>query len=143
MLNFGDRYLSTISPDHFFCCCFFQNFNFFICYNFFFAFVNLQPYSRKKFNRHLLWKYTSDSLQKSYLLLGRFSTKVVQRIVKFEILDICQFFFFFFSFSLTWDHMGVKASNNISEERTHQVCSPICMDTPGGSLPKLLEEWEI
>ncbi len=33
-------------------------------------------------------------------------------------------FFFLFSFSVTWDHIGVKVSNDISCERTHQICSP-------------------
>ncbi len=34
--------------------------------------------------------------QKSCILLGRVSTKVAQRIVKFEILDFWQIFLFFF-----------------------------------------------
>ena len=38
--------------------------------------------------------------QKSCILLGRVSTKVVQRIVNFQILG------FAILFSLTWDHMG-------------------------------------
>ncbi len=59
--------------------------------------------------------------QKSCILLGMVSIKVVQRIVKFEIFGFFHFFFFFFS--LTWDHMGVKFSNDISSESTHQICS--------------------
>ncbi len=34
--------------------------------------------------------------QKSCILLGRVSTKVVQRIVKFQILDVNNFFVLFF-----------------------------------------------
>ena len=41
---------------------------------------------------------------------------------------------FFFSFSLTWYHMGVKASNDISSERTHQIRSLKFMATPGEGL---------
>ncbi len=38
------------------------------------------------------------------ILLGRVCTKVVETIVKFQSLD----FAIFYSFSLTWDRMGVK-----------------------------------
>ncbi len=40
----------------------------------------------------------------------------------------------YFSFSLKWDHMGVKVSNDISPERAHQICSAKFMDTPGEGL---------
>ena len=50
------------------------------------------------------------------------------------------FFLRFFSFSLTWDHMGVKISNDISFESTHQILSPKITHTPRGFLPKLLTE---
>ncbi len=49
-------------------------------------------------------------------------TKIAQRIVKFQILDFVNFFFFFLVL-LTWDHMRIKVSNDISSERTHQICS--------------------
>ena len=39
-----------------------------------------------------------------------------------------------FLFSLTWGHMGVKVSNDISSERTQQICSPKSMDTAGEGL---------
>ncbi len=65
--------------------------------------------------------------KKSCIPLGRISTKVVERIVTFQILDFCHFF----PFSLTWDHVGVKVSNDISAETTHHICSTKLMDTPG------------
>ncbi len=43
--------------------------------------------------------------------------------------DIC----FFFSFSLTWDHMGVKISNDISES-TYQIHSKKSCHSPSGGL---------
>ena len=47
---------------------------------------------REKKSRHRLRKYASDSLKNACILfLGRVSTKVVQRIVKFRFLDFCQF----------------------------------------------------
>ncbi len=77
-------------------------------YIFFFVFVNLEPYGRKTFKRHLLLKYTSDSLpKKSSILLGRVSTKVVQRIVKFQILDFCQLYFSFEFANMGPYHMRV------------------------------------
>ncbi len=51
--NFTDKYLSTTSPDHFFGFVF-QNFIFFIFYDFFFIFVNIGTYGSKKCKRHLL-----------------------------------------------------------------------------------------
>ncbi len=60
--------------------------------------------------------------------------EIVQRIVKFKILDFCHIFFFFFSLTWTWDHMGVKVSNDISSETTHQICSPKFMYTSGEGL---------
>ena len=63
--NLGDRYLSTISPDHFFFFFFcISKFKFFDFLQFFFVFVNMGPYGGKSFEWHLPWKYTSDSLPK-------------------------------------------------------------------------------
>ncbi len=45
--------------------------------------------------------------------------QVVQRVVKFEILE----FSHFFSFSLTWEHMGLHVSIGISSESIHDICS--------------------
>ncbi len=41
--------------------------------------------------------------------------------------------------------MGVKISNDISSESTHQIHSQKIMHTPGEGLPKLLKElyWDI
>ncbi len=49
----------------------------------------------------------------------------IGEISNFEFLP----FFFFFSFSLTWDHMGRKTSNDISES-AQQICSQKFMHTP-------------
>ncbi len=68
--------------------------------------------------------------QKICILLGRVSTKVDQRIVKFQILDFCHFF----SVSLTWDRLGLKVSNDISSETTYQICSLKFMYTSGEGL---------
>ncbi len=37
-------------------------------------------------------------------------------------------------FSLTWDLIGVKVSNDISSEKAHQICSTKFMYTPGEGL---------
>ena len=94
--------------------CLFSKFYIFYFYLFFFIFVNILFHRTKK----------------SCIPLGRVSTKVVQRNVNFKFW----IFAIFFSFSLTWDHMGVKVSNDISSERTHQICSLKIMDTPGEGL---------
>ncbi len=89
--NLGERYLSTMSPDSFF-------------KTFIFLFIN-------DFFLSLIWDHMGEKIQTtsplkvhsrftckiSGIVLGRVSTKVVHRIVNFQILD---FFFFFFSFSL-------------------------------------------
>ncbi len=94
---------------------------------FFFFFGNTKPYGRKKIKRHLLWKYITDALQKiPCILLGKVSTKVVQRLAKFQILNFCHFL----SFSLTWDHMVEQISNDILPESARQICSQKCMHTP-------------
>ncbi len=66
--------------------------------------------------------------KKACIILGRVSTKVVQRIVNLKVWIFDKYF----SFSLTWDHMEVKVSNDISSERTHYP--PKFMDTPGEGL---------
>ncbi len=52
-----------IAKLFFFC---FQNFKLWSFLRFFFVFVNIGPYGRKNFKRHLLWKYTLDSLPKNH-----------------------------------------------------------------------------
>ncbi len=64
-------------------------------------------------------------MKNSCILLGQVSTKVAQRFVEFKICIFAQYF----SLSLTWAHMGVKVSNDISSERAHQIYSPKFMDT--------------
>ena len=93
----------------------------FYFFNDFFAFVNMGPYGRKLQTTSPLKLHIKFPPKILCILLGRVCTKVVQRIVKFQILNFCRFFF---SFSLTWGHMRVKVLNDISSERTHQICSP-------------------
>ena len=59
-----------------------------------------------------------------HILLGRVSTKIVQRIVKFQILDFCLFF------SVSINHMRVEVWNDISSESTLQINFPKFMCTP-------------
>ena len=68
---------------------------------------------------------------KSCILLERASTKVVQRIVKLEIFAFANCFFFF-----NMGPYGVKVWNDISE-RTHQICFPKFIYTPGEGLYSL------
>ncbi len=65
---------------------------------------------------------------------GLYQIKVT--IVKFEILD----FWHFFPFSLTWDHIRVKDSNDISSERTPDLLPKNHGYSSGGSPPRLLKE---
>ncbi len=107
----------------------FQNFKFF---TFFFSFSLTWDHMGEKFQTTSPLKvHIRFAPQKIMHTIGRVSTKVVQRIIKFQILDFHQFF----SFSLTWNHMTVKVSNDISE-RTHQIGSPklMYMYTPGEGL---------
>ncbi len=113
MPNLGKEYLATISPDLFFV---FQSF--FFIFTIFFSF----SLTRDHMGANISSSDTSNSIPKSCILIGRVSAKVVQRILKFQILDLCHFLFSFFS--LTWDHIGVKVLNDITSERTHQLCSP-------------------
>ncbi len=60
---------------------------------FFLVFVNMGPYGSKSFKQHLVSNNTPDFLPKIHVLLGSVSSKVVQRIVKFEIFgnSFCSF----------------------------------------------------
>ncbi len=63
--NLMERYLFTISPDHFFFLVCFSKFSIFDFFTIFFSvFVNMGPHWRKNFKRHLFWNYIKDSLQK-------------------------------------------------------------------------------
>ena len=69
----------------------------------FFVFANMGPYGSKSFTTTSpLKEHIRFACQNSWILLGRVSSKVVQRIVEFEILYFWQFFFFFFFARLTW-----------------------------------------
>ena len=63
----------------------------------------------------------------SSILLDKVSTKVVTRIVNFQILD----FWHFWSFSLTWDHIWLKVSSvSLFSENTNQLHCQKFMHTP-------------
>ena len=71
--------------------------------------------------RHLS-HYTTDSVPKSCMLLGKASTKLVK--INFNNFRFIYFFLpFAFSLSLIWDHMEVNISNDISSESTHRIHS--------------------
>ncbi len=94
-------YPSYISRPFFFC---FSNLKFLIYWDFFsFSLTYIGPYGRKKFQTTSPLKARIRfTPKKSCILLGRVSTKVVQRIVKWNF----GFLRIWFSFSLTWHHMG-------------------------------------
>ncbi len=69
----------------------------------------------------------------------------VQRIMQFHTCAIFFSFSFsifglfpFFPFSLTWDYMGVKVSNDISSENTHQIHSQKLLYTPTSTKKNVL-----
>ncbi len=65
------------------------NLKFWICLpKIFFVFVNMIPYGGKLQTTSPLKEHTRFAPQNSCILLGRVSTKVVKRIVTFEILNI-------------------------------------------------------
>ena len=92
---------------------------------FFPVFINMGVSGSKN-----LGEYPSDSLptpnKKIMHSPNEGLYKVFQKIVNFKFYFFI-YLFFFFAFSLTWDHMGVKVSNNISDERRHQIRSPLCV----------------
>ncbi len=81
-------------------------------------------------------RFTTQNRAYSYVGL---STKVVQRIVKFQLFDFCHFCFCFF-LTCNWDPMGVKVSNDISSASIHQISAKkkkkkkTLMQTPGEGL---------
>ena len=99
--NFGDSYLSAISPDYFLLLFFFFCLFCFVLFskilNFlhlFFVFVDMGPYWENKLQTTSPLKVQFRFIPKiSCILLGRVSTKVVQRIVKFQILGVWHFCF--------------------------------------------------
>ena len=113
--------LQTIISLLLFCVSKFKIFDFFL-----FVFVKMEPYGRKISNDISHLKVHMRFTPKISCIV---STKVLQRIVKFEILDFCPphfFFFFFFFFLFVFVNMGPyaigrKKWNDISCESTHQV----------------------
>ncbi len=88
----------------------------------FFVFVYIGSLGDKNFKRHSHWKFTQDSLQKSGILLGIVSIKVVHRFV-----GLCLFFSFHFRLSELY-------SKDISSERTDRFapqhsCVLLCIST--------------
>ncbi len=73
--------------------------------NFFFVFVKIGPYGTKNFKWHFLWKYAPDALPKNHAYSWGGSLPKL-----FKELWNLKFWIFakYFSFSLTWDNMGVK-----------------------------------
>ncbi len=97
----------------------------------------MRPHAKKKSNDISSEIAQQINSNKSCMLIGRVSTKGVKRIVKFQILD-----FALYSFSLTWDHVRVKVSNEVSCEIIHQLnLRPKLMyNLAGWSLPKVLND---
>ena len=98
----------------------------------FYLFVNLGPYGRKHSN-----DISSESTHQihsqniSCILLERASTKLVQRIVNFQIMDFCHFFFVLVNMGPYGVNM-VKASNGSSERKN--TPDLLLMHTPGEGL---------
>ncbi len=99
-----------------------RTFFFNIFLRFFFSFSRTCDHIGGKKSTLSLKVQSRFSSQNSCILLGKVSTKVVQRIVKLQSLDC-------FTFSLTCSHVKVKASNGISSEGTHQIHFPTFMYT--------------
>ena len=59
------------------------------------------------------------------ILLGSVSTKFLKKIVKFQNLDFCHFFFV----SVNMGPYGRKNSNDILSESAQQICSQTFMHT--------------
>ena len=118
MPNLVEMYLFTIPTDHFLVV--FQSFAFDFLRDFFFVF---EPYERKKLEKTSPLKVHNRFTTKiSCILLGRVSTKVVQRLTKFQFLE---FLPFLFSFSLIRDHMEEKhfKLQDILSKSAYQICS--------------------
>ena len=103
---------------------FFQNFKFLIFYD------------------HISSESTNHiHSQKSCILLARVSTKVAQRILKFQSLYFCHFFFFFF---FIFVNMGPYGGNSFKRHLlwniTPDLLPKIHAYSWGGSLTKLLKE---
>ena len=89
--NFGDRYICTISPDHFS-----PKFSMFDFLRFsFFVFVNMGPYGRKNFTRHRSSESTHRIHSPKWCI---FPVRVSTKVVQIKICEISNFgFLTFFS----------------------------------------------
>ena len=104
----------------------FQNFAFLIFYDFFFVFVNTGPYGKKTSNDISPESTHQIHSRNAWILLGRSLPKLYKNSKNFKF-----WIFAFFSFSLTWDHIGENSSNNISSQSIQHIHSPEFLHTPG------------
>ena len=129
MPNFGHRYLSTIFPDHFF------SFQKFIFYDLFLFFVNIGHMGEKNSN-----DISFESTHHIHSPKIRHTSRKGLYQSCWKNCEISNFGFLpFFSFSLTWDHMGVKVSKVL------KVTTPLKQDTrfaPKNSCILLGRVWE-
>ena len=95
--NLGERYLSTISPDHFLLL-FLKILNFYFLLRFFSFSLTWDHMGEQFQSTSPLKVHNRFTLNNPCILLAKVSTKGVQRIVKFKILYFCHFF----SLSSTW-----------------------------------------
>ena len=112
--------IHNISRPVFFCLFVFQNFIYFLFFlRFVFISVNIRPYGRNISN-----DISSEStLQIHSPKIIHTPRKGLPKLFK-ELWNSNFGFLSFFPFWLTWDHMGVKVSNDISFGRIHQIWSP-------------------
>ncbi len=114
---------------------------FFVCFSTFkifdfllvFVFVNIEPYERKKIKRHLLWKYTSDSLQKHAHFYEGSLPKLLKELWNSKFWNFAIFFFRFFSFSFLGPHGSKSFKSHLLWKNTPDLL-PKFMDTRGESL---------
>ncbi len=101
-----------------------QNFKFFIffCNFFFFSLTwdHMWVKSSNKISSESTHQMHSPKIMHTPGEGGGVSTKLFKNLWNFKFW----IFAFFFFFLLTWDHMGVEVSNDISGESIHQICSP-------------------
>ncbi len=110
----------------------FQNFEFCQLF-FFFFFVNMGPYGRRNFKRHLVWKYTRDLLPKIQVYSWEWSLPKVYKELKFQNLEFAIFLLFLFRGRLTWESIENYKKCDISgtagrrAKRTKIWASGVCI----------------
>ena len=117
--NLVKRHLSTACPDHIFFLCFSKMHIFLTIFFFVFVFVTMGPYALKFSN-----DISSESAHQihSPKFMCTHTEGLYQSCYKY-----CEFqiwIFALFSFSLTWGHMGVKVSKDISTEIKTRLTPP-------------------